>query len=130
MKGVDGKGVFTLKGPKWVSPTVRADGLEMAEIRDQVEAHPFRVRRWVYCRRFARAINPVGMNVEERKDAAAEKRELQRDSARAFLVGEESFEPPPYGKDWGRCYNPYPYPEAVPKDLEMYAGTPIGFFYG
>lgn len=36
---------------------------------------------------------------------------------------------PPWGKEWDRDYNPVPYPEARPEDLEFYQGTGIGYLY-
>ena len=46
-----------------------------------------------------------------------------------FLTTGESILPSPYGGDWNREYNPYPYPDAKPVDVEMYMGTGVGLLY-
>lgn len=35
----------------------------------------------------------------------------------------------PYGGNWDRTYNPNPYPEAKPKNIDMYEGTGVGLLY-
>lgn len=58
-------------------------------------------------------------------------RQEQMDSANYWLfTGEQSAVKPSYGKEWNRDYNPMPYPEAKPEDVDLYLDTGIAALYG
>lgn len=118
--------------PKFERPSVEAEGLRMAILRDQVREHPHRKVVMAKHKEFMDSVNPVGMGREKRQDQLANVRAQQKASARAFLVEGEAIQDwqPSYGKKWDREYNPLPYPEALPKDTEMFEGTAIGFLCG
>lgn len=64
--------------------------------------------------------------IEER----AQRREKERGAAWTYKTTGASEGPSPDGQPWSRDYNPLPYPEALPEDLQMYEGTGIGALYG
>lgn len=79
----------------------------------------------------AQELTPVGLQEgrEQRKYELARRRASQQRDALHFLFTGQSRGIPPYGKEWNREYNPWPYPEAKPDPYE-YEDTGVGAIYG
>jgi hypothetical protein len=69
-----------------------------------------------------------------RAEVEARRERQKRSALNWLLTGEQDKEPPPYGAEWDRNYNPMPYPEASPGSatmpVEFYVGTGVGLLYG
>lgn len=78
-----------------------------------------------------KALNPRGPAEQRAIIASDHEKHRQKciDNAWHFLHTGESIAPSAYGGEFDRDYNPNPYPEAKPKDIDMYMGTGIGLLY-
>ena len=76
-------------------------------------------------------LTPKGLDegIEIRRHELERRRGSQQRDAFHFLTTGLSRGIPPYGKEWNREYNPWPYPEATP-DVDLYKDTGIGAIYG
>lgn len=116
----------------YVHPVVDCPSLLELELREALESQI--PKRYFRDSRTARALNPVGKGKNQRAKAQEHHRNDQEAAAHTYLVGDQPFQEPDYGKEWDRSYNAIPYPEARPvepaaNEESAYLGTGIGYLY-